>query len=74
MADGHRITAHDLELDAQTAAIATFNLREIREQAERQTVMRALSHSDGKVTKAADLLGISRPTMYDLIRKFNVKL
>jgi two-component system, NtrC family, response regulator len=37
-------------------------------------VLRALTHADGKITKAADLLGISRPTIYDLIRKHDVKV
>lgn len=74
MANGNRITAQDLELEIPLAGTPTFKLREVREQAERQTVLRALTHADGKITKAADLLGISRPTMYDLIHKFNVKL
>lgn len=74
MANGNRITAQDLELEPPLAGTSTFKLREIREQAERQTVLRALTHADGKITKAADLLGISRPTIYDLIRKHNVKL
>jgi len=74
MANGNRITPKDLELEAPQAGIPTFNLREVREQAERQTVLRALTHADGKITKAADLLGISRPTIYDLIRKHDVKV
>jgi two-component system NtrC family response regulator len=74
MANDNRITAQDLELETHAAGGPTFNLREVREQAERQTVLRALTHSDGKITKAADLLGISRPTIYDLIRKHNVKV
>jgi two-component system NtrC family response regulator len=73
MANGNRITAQDLELELPQAGTPTFNLREVREQAERQTVLRALTHADGKIAKAADLLGISRPTMYDLIRKLDVK-
>ena len=46
----------------------------MREKAERQTILRALSHADGKVSQAADLLGITRPTMYDLIRKYSLKV
>jgi two-component system NtrC family response regulator len=74
MANDNRITPRDLELEAPVTGTPTFNLREVREQVERQTVLRALTHADGKITKAADLLGISRPTMYDLIHKLNVKL
>ena len=53
---------------------ADFSLRHTREQAERQAILRALSHSAGKVSTAADMLGISRPTMYDMIRKLNLKV
>jgi two-component system NtrC family response regulator len=74
MANGNRITAQDLELETPQPGTPNFNLREVREQAERQTVMRALTHADGKIAKAADLLGISRPTIYDLMRKHNVKV
>lgn len=74
MANGNRITAQDLELEAPRAGTPTFKLREIREEAERQTVLRALTHADGKIAKAADLLGISRPTIYDLIKKHNMKV
>ncbi len=74
MAEGKQVTAKDLELDETAPNEADFSLRYMREQAERQAVMRALSHACGKVTAAADLLGVSRPTMYDLIRKFNLKV
>ena len=74
MAEGAHIDAKDLELDAPDGEAATFNLREVREQVERQTIVRALGHASGKVTQAADLLGISRPTMYDLIKKYGLKI
>ncbi len=74
MAERNQITAADLELGGNTPQeLATFNLREIRERTDRQAVSRALNHVGGKVSKAAELLGISRPTMYDLIRKFDLK-
>ena len=47
--------------------------RRIRDQADRQATIRALNHVGGKVSQAAELLGISRPTMYDLLRKFDLK-
>jgi len=75
MAEQKQITAKDLELggDHQTNA-QSYDLREIREQAERQAILRALSHVGGKISQAAELLGVSRPTMYDLIRKYNMKV
>jgi two-component system NtrC family response regulator len=73
MAEGKQITSQDLELDEVAVCDVDFALRHVREQAEHQAILRALSHAGGKVSTAADLLGISRPTMYDLIRKFNLK-
>ncbi|MHB8624140.1 MAG: PEP-CTERM-box response regulator transcription factor [Sulfuricaulis sp.] len=74
MAEGKQVTSKDLELEGMSADEADFSLRRMREQAERQAVMRALSHANGKITEAAELLEISRPTMYDFIRKFNLKI
>jgi two-component system NtrC family response regulator len=74
MAEGKQVTAKDLELDETTTNEADFSLRYIREQAERQAILRALGHAAGKISMAADLLGISRPTIYDLIKKYNLKV
>lgn len=74
MAEGKQVTAKDLELNEATANEADFSLRIMREQAERRAILRALSHAAGKITIAADLLGISRPTIYDLIKKYNLKV
>jgi two-component system NtrC family response regulator len=74
MAEHQQIGARDLELGGSSAEeLATFNLREIRDRTDRQAITRALNHVRGKVSLAADLLGISRPTMYDLLRKFDIK-
>ena len=74
MAEHQQITARDLELGGSSAQeLATFNLREIRDRTDRQAVTRALNHVRGKVSLAAELLGVSRPTMYDLLRKFDIK-
>jgi two-component system NtrC family response regulator len=74
MAEQQQVGARDLELGGNTPEeLATFNLREIRDRTERQAVIRALNHVRGKVSQAADLLGVSRPTMYDLLRKFDIK-
>ena len=74
MAEHQQITSRDLELGGSSAQeLATFNLREIRDRTDRQAVTRALNHVRGKVSLAAELLGVSRPTMYDLLRKFDIK-
>ena len=74
MAEHKQISASDLELGGAGADdMRTFNLREVREQAERQAIVRAMGHVGGKVSHAAELLGVSRPTMYDLIKKYSLK-
>ena len=74
MAEGKQIVARDLELDEISVDERSFDLRQVREQAERQAVQRALNHAGGKVAAAADMLGVSRPTLYDLINKLNLKV
>jgi two-component system NtrC family response regulator len=74
MAEHKQISVSDLELGgAGVDDVRTFNLREIREQAERQAIVRAMGHVGGKISQASELLGVSRPTMYDLIKKYNLK-
>jgi two-component system NtrC family response regulator len=51
-----------------------FNLREVRDLAERQAVVRALTSSTNNVAQAARLLGVTRPTLYNLINKFHIEL
>ena len=72
MTDGKQISASDLELDRTSSETMNFDLRDIREKVERQAILRALSHVNGKVAPAAELLGVSRPTLYDLIKKLNI--
>ena len=76
MADGKQITAADLELKAASDAVEvnSFNLREVREVAERKVITKALNHTNGKVSPAAELLGVSRPTLYDLMQKLNINV
>lgn len=74
MAEGKQVNASDLELDTAMVDSRTFNLRELRERAEREAISRALSHTGGTIAQAADLLGVSRPTLYDLVRKLNLKI
>jgi two-component system NtrC family response regulator len=74
MTEGTYISAQDLELSAPVDETPSFRLREARDHAERQAVLRALGHVGGKVSEAAELLGVSRPTLYDMIRKFRLKV
>jgi two-component system NtrC family response regulator len=73
LAEGSQVTAKDLELDAQTAEPFAVNLRQVRDRAERRAIQHALSIDDGNISKAAELLGISRPTLYDLMNKHGLK-
>jgi two-component system NtrC family response regulator len=73
MADGSQISAEDLELEDAQAEPEPFNLREVRDHAEHRAVCRALERTGRNISKAADLLGITRPTLYNLMRKFDIK-
>jgi len=74
MADGKHLTASDLELNVpdEETGNSSLNLREVRESAERDVILRALNQVNGKIAPAAELLGVSRPTLYDLIQKLNI--
>ena len=73
MAEGRRVTAADLELEvAQGGQAAPRTLREAREQVERELVEDALRRHGGKITSAAAELGISRPTLYELLEKLGL--
>jgi two-component system NtrC family response regulator len=73
MADGKRLSPADLELGAIVGGHSHTTLREAREALERELVLRALSRSGGKIAPAAIELGISRPTMYELMEKLAIQ-
>jgi len=73
MADGGRITAEDLGLFAQEEELEALNLRQVRDEAERRAVVRVLARVNGNIARAAEVLGISRPTLYDLMNRFGLK-
>jgi two-component system NtrC family response regulator len=72
MADGKRVTAGDLELTDALNGMPPQTLREAREGAERELVQDALRRHRGKITAAAIELGISRPTLYELMEKLGI--
>ena len=74
MADGKLIGAADLDLDnddEQTGDL--LNLKAAREAADRVAIIRAISQTDGNISNAAKLLGISRPTLYDLLKQYQLQ-
>lgn len=74
MAEENRITAADLDLDGKAMEPEILNLKQVREEADRRAIRQALARSDGNITNAAKLLGISRPTFYDLLRQYSIKV
>ena len=72
MADGPQIMAEDLGL-AVALEEEPFNLRQVRDAAECKAIIKALARVDGNIVKASELLGVSRPTMYDLMSRHGIK-
>jgi two-component system NtrC family response regulator len=72
MADGKRVTARDLELTDTLSALPPQTLKEARESVEREMIQDALRRHRGKITSAALELGISRPTLYELMEKLGI--
>jgi two-component system NtrC family response regulator len=74
MADGKLVTAADLDLSgkAPDGEDMLINLRAARETADRKAIRQALSRTDNNISGAAKLLGISRPTLYDLLKQYQL--
>jgi len=78
MAEHERIAASDLSIrgvqdDSTPAVNVELDLRLVRERAEREAVVKALARTDGNIVRAAELLGVSRPTLYDLMNRLQLK-
>ena len=73
MADGKLVGAVDLDLGVRADELASsLNLKSAREQADRKAIRHALARSEGNISSTAKLLGISRPTLYDLLKQYDL--
>jgi two-component system NtrC family response regulator len=73
MADGSQISASDLGLQPSVVKTEPINLRQVRDEAERVAITKVLGRVNGNIAEAAQLLGISRPTLYDLMKRHGLK-
>jgi two-component system NtrC family response regulator len=73
MADGKQVTAADLGLDGEESSeVESLNLREVRQRAESKAIRTALMKNFGNISRAAEQLGVTRPTLYDLLNKYGL--
>lgn len=72
MADSKLITAEDLGISTGDAPSESLNLREVRAAAESRAIRTALMRNFGNISKTAEELGVSRPTLYDLLNKYGL--
>ncbi|WP_260927961.1 PEP-CTERM-box response regulator transcription factor [Novosphingobium sp. 9] len=74
MADEKLVSAADLDLlDPDEQVLGALNLKAAREQADRKVIRHALARSEGNISSTAKLLGISRPTLYDLLKQYELQ-
>jgi len=70
MTDLKNISVEDLALPHHEDL--SINLRQVRQQAERSAIIKAINLTNGKISAAAKYLGVTRPTLYDLIKKYEI--
>ena len=70
---GNAITAEDLGLPGERPRGEPLNLRQVRDEAEYGAVVKALARSESNILRASELLGITRPTLYDLMERLAIK-
>ena len=74
MAEGKLVGAGDLDLNTpQPDGDLPLNLKSARESADRRVIRHALARSEGNISSTAKLLGISRPTLYDLLKQYDLQ-
>jgi len=74
MAEGKHIGVDELGFEVDAGSSRWLNLREVRSRAEGEAVRQALVITRGNLSRAAELLGVTRPTLYDLIEKLGIEL
>jgi two-component system, NtrC family, response regulator len=74
MAEGKFITVDDLEFGDEDDDALLLNLKAAREAADRKAIKRAIAQTEGNISSAAKLLGISRPTLYDLLKQYELQV
>jgi two-component system NtrC family response regulator len=72
MAEGKFVTAEDLGL-AIAVSPPSLNLRVVRQNAETMAIKQALARSGGNISRTAEMLGVTRPTLYDLMSKYGIR-
>jgi two-component system NtrC family response regulator len=73
MAEGKLILPEDLDLEGVDEEPMAVNLKAVREQADRRAIRQALARTENNVSAASKLLGISRPTLYDLMKHYSLQ-
>lgn len=74
MSDGKLVSATDLDLDDYNDEDAdVLNLKTAREHVDRKVIRHALARSEGNISSTARLLGVSRPTLYDLLKQYDLQ-
>ena len=73
MADNGKIDLEDLEIAAYNSESGPINLKQVREEAERNAILRALSRANDNISETAKSLGVTRPTLYNMLEKYGLK-
>ncbi len=74
MAENNWVSAADLDLAVKDEEKLVLNLKQVREEADKRAIRMALAQTEGNVSQSAKLLGVSRPTFYDLIKQYDIKV
>lgn len=72
MADGKFVTPEDLGLP-NAKSVPSLNLRKVRQEAETRAIREALARTGSNISRAAEFLGITRPTLYDIMQKYDIR-
>ena len=72
MSEGKKVTLEDLEMQSVAGVKENILLKDAREHLEKELILKAIARNENNLTKAASDLGISRPTLYDLMQKLGI--